>query len=296
MRKLTGLTLLVAGCVVFSFARAETLTAEGLSQAARSGDLATIRQYIAAKFDLNKMSGGVPSINIDGSPPISAAAANKQCSAVRLLLEGGARADTNSKYGFTPLTLAAQSGATDCVQALLEKRPRIDVKTAPDGDTPLILASYQGHLEVVKLLVAAGASKTIRNGDGDNALSAAKTLGNSVVVSYLNGVDSAKGIRSQSNGKTTTAASSSKPSSNASTKGLLRDGYIMCESERALNDGTQLIIQGKRGLLGSVGCYSTLATFDGAVLKKGLTRSEVLLRFPSGDSARVWVQSEALSK
>jgi len=161
------------------------LTADGLRAAANTGDLATIKRYIAAKFDLNRRSGGVPALGTKGSPPVSAAAASKQCEALDLLLNAGAKADTGEQYGFTPLALAAQAGATQCVKSLLAKKVRVDVRTAPGADTPLILAAYQGHLAVVQLLVAAGASKTLKNKDGDNAARAAQVMGNGSVASYL---------------------------------------------------------------------------------------------------------------
>lgn len=76
--------------------------------------------------------------------------------------------------------------------------------------------------------------------------------------------------------------------------GVLKDGYIMCSSRKALDDGIQLTIKGRRDLWESVGCYSTSSRIDGVVMDRGFKTSEVLLRFTSGETARVWVPSEAL--
>lgn len=102
-----------------------------------------------------------------------------------MLLKAGAAPDIKEKFGFSPLMLAAKAGAAACVQALLAKKVRIDIRNEPDGDTALILAAYEGHLDVVQLLVKAGASRSLANKDGDNALRAAQVAGNVSVSKYL---------------------------------------------------------------------------------------------------------------
>lgn len=78
--------------------------------------------------------------------------------------------------------------------------------------------------------------------------------------------------------------------------GVLKSGYIMCSSEEALDEGIQLVIQRKTDMLRSIGCYPTQDSLEGVVVDRGFMTSRVRIRFPSGDSASVWVPSEAIAK
>lgn len=164
----------------------EQMSADGFIKAASSGDLETIKQYVASGFNVNTLGGGVPSLGIKGSPAIQSAAAAKKCAVVDYLLSVGAKADRRElKYGFTPIGSAAQAGATDCVRSLIAKGARVDVPDEQGGDTPLIKAAYGGYLEVSKLLVEGGASLKIKNKDGDTPYRAAVSMGNNQVAQYL---------------------------------------------------------------------------------------------------------------
>ena len=162
------------------------LTVEAFKKAAETGDLDTVRRYIASGFDVNTKGKGLPALGIPGSPAIDTAAAAGQCEILDVLLAAGANADPHSvKFGFTPLSLAAQKGASACVKSLLAKKVRIDVRTEPGGDTALIMAAYNGHLDVVQMLVEKGASLQVTNKDGDTPLRAAQAMGSVSVANYL---------------------------------------------------------------------------------------------------------------
>lgn len=162
------------------------MTADAFIKAANSGDLDTIKQYVAAGFKVNTPGPGVPSLGIKGSPAIQTASAAKQCAIVDYLLSVGAKPDPKElKYGSTPVGSAAQAGATDCVRSLIAKGARVDVADEPGGDTPLIKAAYQGHLDVVRLLVEHGANLKATNKDGDTPYRAAVSMGNNQVAQYL---------------------------------------------------------------------------------------------------------------
>lgn len=65
----------------------------------------------------------------------------------------------------TPLQIAAIEGFVDPVRYLIDEGCVIDCKNI-DGDTPLIDAVENGHLQVVDLLLEAGADPRLRNGTG----------------------------------------------------------------------------------------------------------------------------------
>ena len=69
---------------------------------------------------------------------------------VKILLEGGADVDKAEKMGVTPLLIASQEGHLRVVKCLVEEG-KVDVeKATKDGATPLYKASQKGHLKVVK--------------------------------------------------------------------------------------------------------------------------------------------------
>jgi ankyrin repeat protein len=72
---------------------------------------------------------------------------------LRALLDSGLPPLANDKTLATPVSLAAQSGARNCVRLLLEKGGSPDAGDPP----PLVGAILGGHYEVLDLLLAAGA-------------------------------------------------------------------------------------------------------------------------------------------
>ena len=73
-----------------------------------------------------------------------------------------------AKQGGTPLYRAAQRGRTACVKALLLARAK--TSKAYNSFTPLMVASTNGHLAVVDLLLRAGACVDTKDEDGRTAL------------------------------------------------------------------------------------------------------------------------------
>ena len=72
---------------------------------------------------------------------------------VEQLLEAGAKVNATSKVGqCSPLTMASDNGRVEVVQVLLDKRA--DCQHAQkDGLTALVLACRYGHLDVAKLIL-----------------------------------------------------------------------------------------------------------------------------------------------
>jgi ankyrin repeat protein len=71
---------------------------------------------------------------------------------VRLLLERGADPNRGNDHGWTPLHQAGYSNRRDLAEALLDAGARTDLSARGDGGTPLVLALFWGHREVVDLL------------------------------------------------------------------------------------------------------------------------------------------------
>ena len=142
-----------------------------LNAATVGNDIDTIRLIVDAGVDVN-------AADFAGFTPLINAAANRNLEAVKLLLSKGA--DVNARSGdgsfqkvkagtialgsFTPLTAAAAFGAPDLIKTLLDAGAKVDV---PDvrGMTPLMLAvaNDRQHIDVVRMLIAAGADVNARS-------------------------------------------------------------------------------------------------------------------------------------
>lgn len=88
-----------------------------------------------------------------GESPLLLAAYHRQGRVARLLLDRGAPVD---------LFEACAIGDRARVQEVLQARPDLLDAHAPDGFTPLTLACYFGHEEVVKHLLTLGANVDLR--------------------------------------------------------------------------------------------------------------------------------------
>jgi uncharacterized protein len=149
-----------------------------LVQAAREGDIATVRALIAKRADVNETSR-------DGSTALLWAAYHSDLAMAQALIAAGATTNTANKYGVTPLLQASRTGATPVVQALL--RAGADPKvTHPEGETPLMAASYAGSLGSVKLLLEANADVNATDTyQKQTALMWAATEGHTEIVEAL---------------------------------------------------------------------------------------------------------------
>lgn len=96
-------------------------------------------------------------------------------------LAKGAEADTADPSGMTLLMMAAFNGQLDMVELLLKSGARVDLRNR-QGDSALVLAALKGHLPVVERLVKAGATLDQK---GWTALHYASFEGRTDVVNYL---------------------------------------------------------------------------------------------------------------
>jgi len=97
------------------------------------------------------------------------------------LLRKGVDVDTTDPEGNTLLMIAARDGNEPLAELLLSQRPKVNARNSV-GDTPLRLAAFGGHLNIVKKLVAGGARV---NTPGWNAFLYAAFNGHLEVVRYL---------------------------------------------------------------------------------------------------------------
>ncbi len=158
----------VVRALVEAGARVDAVTAHGglgaLHLAANKGDAELIRLLLAAKA--NPMLQAV-----NGAYPLHDAIWEKHLDAVRALLPAYARINFSPRGGphGSPLNMAISYGREDYVRAFLEAgfNPN-DVRLK--DEPPLILAVRSGSVSCVKLLLEAGADKSLKDAHGKTAV------------------------------------------------------------------------------------------------------------------------------
>jgi ankyrin repeat protein len=172
-----------------------------LHHAAHHGSVESIAALVALGADPKAQDSG-------GCTPLMVAAAAGHLDAVRELLKHDDRIDLASKYGWTPLNLAASNEHEAVVEFLLQRGAEYDIFTAAAlGDlkqvqalvkadrglldkevglsTPLVWAAENNKPEVLKWLLDQGADINFHNAGEDSALGSAAWSGHTEIVKLL---------------------------------------------------------------------------------------------------------------
>ena len=123
--------------------------------------------------------------NHAGSTALMAAARIGHLSIAKLLIENGAETDAEDKLGLTPLVEAAANGHVALVKLLRSCGARVLVKYQHHLRTPIWLAAFSGHAEMIELLLEYGADPHSADELGHTPLSEAARLGYEEVVKLL---------------------------------------------------------------------------------------------------------------
>lgn len=182
-----------------------------LFAAAQEGNTEIVKDLIKAGADIESKD------NNDGATPLLIAADRGMADVVAKLVAKGADVEARSDVGFTALMVASRNGHKDVVEILLGARARTDPRIFATGQnalwvaslfnrtdvvdalidggsnvnvqdnagaTPLFIASQEGHIEIVKTLLNAGANLEL-SGDGVTPLIIAADQGHLLVVKEL---------------------------------------------------------------------------------------------------------------
>jgi ankyrin repeat protein/serine/threonine protein kinase len=127
----------------------------------------------------------------EGNSPALIAASNGQLRILKLLIEAGANVQTMNKEKSTLLHKCSRNGHSEVCLWLIDMyrssndlSQMLESKTV-DGDSPVLIAGANGHLEVVKALAAAGASLSVANKDGWTLLHKVASMGYDSICLWL---------------------------------------------------------------------------------------------------------------
>jgi ankyrin repeat protein len=119
-----------------------------LTKAVNSEDLQAVRALIKSGADVNARSG-------DGSTPLLWAAHNSHDEIARALIAAKATVDAANDFGITPLLEASKTGDAPMMALLLQAGANPSL-AHPEGQTPLLAAARSGSVPAVRLLLARG--------------------------------------------------------------------------------------------------------------------------------------------
>jgi len=203
--------LAMAELLIGAGARVEARTREGVTPlrlAAMNGSAPMIDRLLKAGADANAP------LTPAGDTALMLAARTGTTDALRVLVEAGADVNATETWGgTTPLMWAASEGHAEAAELLIGAGADVDARShyvaaangrgfegrTPRADstdvevaefasgwlTPLMLAAREGHVDVARLLVGAGADLDAAAGDGKTALATAIFNGNYELASFL---------------------------------------------------------------------------------------------------------------
>ncbi|MBO9666757.1 MAG: ankyrin repeat domain-containing protein [Bdellovibrio sp.] len=213
MKALITLTFAMTMLLLQPFATAKSQSKEiqSLLNAAAAGDNKKVASLLKNKSNLNaKDAGGNtalmlaisndhkdtaklileknPDVNIknqEGETALFAALVSDKADIAKTLIEQGASLEDVGGEGESALFMAATTNQTDIMEIVLKKAPQLLNKSDDHGTTPLMEAAKFGGEKTVKILLDAGADKSLKNEDGRTALDIATKARNTSALKYL---------------------------------------------------------------------------------------------------------------
>lgn len=139
----------------------------------------TAARFVEAGANLNVRDN-------DGLTALLASILKNNTDTVALLVDAGADLNIQENHGYNALMLTARYNLPTIAAALLAdtRRVELDAKFS-NGQTALMIAAFEGHREVVALLVSAGANLNATDNNGNRAVMWAVAQGHEDTVALL---------------------------------------------------------------------------------------------------------------
>ena len=124
-------------------------------------------------------------VTSDGLTLLHVTATHGQLLALRFLLNKGCDSNARDTRGHLAIHCASYSGHTQVVKELVARDRTMTDQVNCDGNTPLMMACHQNHCPVVQELLRSGADISRTNNSGETAYSIAVRKGHKDVQSLL---------------------------------------------------------------------------------------------------------------
>lgn len=155
---------------------------EAFRDAALEGKLRVVEICVESGMDIDEADP-------NGFTALAMAAYNGHDEILELLIKNKATIDARDRQGNTPLIHAASGPYPTTVKLLLAAGAEIDAVDAGinggEHFTALMMAAAMGNIEVVKVLLAAGANKEMLDDDGESAIDFARSKGHPKIAELL---------------------------------------------------------------------------------------------------------------
>ena len=183
--------LMVVGVLIFSsMQNGPSQPSEkdlGLINSARIGDIGAVKKYLANGANINAR-------NELGETSLHAAAFNKRINIIQLLLDNGAKINSEDNNGYTPMDMARgevsvllgkHGGKENYRTEPITEAAQPESPTTKAPDISIIEAATTGHIDAVKQHLAAGADVNAKTEVGATPLHGAVTFGHNEIVELL---------------------------------------------------------------------------------------------------------------
>jgi uncharacterized protein len=147
--------------------------------AASNGDARRVRELIRKGVDVN-LQLGLPS-----NSPLNRAIESGNVTVVEMLLDAGANPNGIGETGMTPVMIAAFFGNPEVVDLLIRRGAIADAIEGRHRNTALLIAVRKGHIDVVKVLLSAGADPNKGREWGNAPLCRAQAAGQEEIATLL---------------------------------------------------------------------------------------------------------------
>ena len=154
---------------------------EAFQQAAHDGELDKVKA-------LQKQGVACDAVDSNGATALMFAAFNGHSEIVIYLLDAGAEINLRDYLDRTALLYSSSGPFPETVKILLDRGADPNIVDSDEHFSPLMHAAAEGSLDVVKVLIANGADRSLKDVDGDDAASFAAQAGHMQVVEYLNAI------------------------------------------------------------------------------------------------------------